>query len=108
MVAYQLLWNGIPKLDILVQFKAKTAAILPKTIQETKMSSFWIVKQLKTDLWNVQFSNDSIFYVRYFVLFVTEKVVLALQIWFRPANGVQSTRLLVEIHNISDKCVSAW
>ena len=37
-----------------------------------------------------------------------EKVILALESLFRPANGVRSTRSLVEIHNIkevkSSKC----
>ena len=106
-VDYRLLWNGIQKLYILVQFLnicGKMAAFLSKTIQETKMSGFWMVNQLKTDLWNVQFSND----VRYFFSLETEKVVLALQIWFPQANGAQSTRSMVEILNISDKCVSAW
>ena len=31
---------------------------------------------------------------------MTEKVVLALESLFRPVKGVQSTRLLVKIHNI--------
>ena len=35
----------------------------------------------------------------YFALLVTEKVVFASESLFRPANGVRSTRLLVEIHN---------
>ena len=35
----------------------------------------------------------------FFVPLVTEKVVLASKNWFWPANGVWSTRLLVEIHN---------
>ena len=35
----------------------------------------------------------------YFVPLATEKVVLALESLFRPANGVRSTRSLVKIHN---------
>ena len=35
----------------------------------------------------------------YFVLLMTEKVVLASESQFRPANSVRSTGLLVEIHN---------
>ena len=35
----------------------------------------------------------------YFGLLVPEKVVLASESLFRPANGVWSTRTLVEIHN---------
>ena len=36
----------------------------------------------------------------YFVPLVMEKVVLVSESLFLPANGVRSTRLLVEIHNI--------
>ena len=36
----------------------------------------------------------------YFVQLVTEKVVLAPESLFRPGNGMGSTRLLFEIHNI--------
>ena len=35
----------------------------------------------------------------YFVPLVTEKVVLVSESLFQPANGVRSTRSLVEIHN---------
>ena len=35
----------------------------------------------------------------YFIPLVMEKVVLASESLFRPASGVQSTHLLVEIHN---------
>ena len=35
----------------------------------------------------------------YFVPLATEKVVIAAKSLFRPAKGVRSTRLLVEIHN---------
>ena len=35
----------------------------------------------------------------YFAPLVTKNVVLASESLFRPANGLRSTRLLVEIHN---------
>ena len=39
------------------------------------------------------------FFFIYFVLLVTEKVVLALKFWFWQANGMRSTRSLFEIQN---------
>ena len=48
----------------------------------------------------------------YFVLLVTEKVVLASESLFQPANGERSTCLLVEIHNSClkylFKCFETW
>ena len=41
------------------------------------------------------------FFFLYFLLLVTEKVALASKNWFWPANSLQVTRLLVEIHNTS-------
>ena len=40
------------------------------------------------------------FFFLYFVPLVTEKVVLSSKSWFGPANGMPSTHLLVEIHNV--------
>ena len=47
-------------------------------------------------------SGILLFFV-YFVPLVTENVVLESESLFRPANGVQSTRSLVEIHNSHKK-----
>ena len=44
------------------------------------------------------FYTKKVFFV-YFVPLVTEKVVLSSESLFRRANGVRSTRSLVEIHN---------
>ena len=43
-------------------------------------------------------SSFLLFFV-YFVPLVTEKVVLASESLFQPANDMRSTRLLVKIHN---------
>ena len=82
-------------------------------IEKDVKSCFSVKKLISTSEWHVehQFAGRNtqhpsiifLFYIlRYFTLLIIEKdikLVLASKNWFRPANSVQSTRSLVEIHN---------
>ena len=73
-------------------------------------TSFWVSTSFKEEHLNaifllfycmfcLIFSGFPLFFV-YFVPLVMEKVALASESLFRPANSMRSTHFLVEIHNI--------
>ena len=81
--------NFNDKILVVVYFDQRTGAL-----QKNNKNHVLLLHVLQ------DFEQLSFNFFVYLVLLVTEKVVLAPESLFRPANGVRSTRSLVEIHNI--------